>query len=459
MRSLHDLPEARPTARRFVSWWGLLGVTLLAVGLWALIRDLEGWNAVWYLPAWYGYLLLLDAVIHRLEGRSFLSHRRRELGAMMFWSVPFWLIFEAYNLVLGNWYYVFMLRSVLLHGILTVAAFATVLPACFFHAELIRALGGCQRLRWRPIPAGRGMRTLWLVMGTLSVALPLIWPRYAFPLVWGATFWLPDLANDKVGAPSLLRDLERGRGDRLVRLLLGGLWAGGVWELFNYWARCKWIYTVPGFEEWKLFEMPILGFLGFPVLAVAAFSFYAMVCHFLRGGRSWEAAEREWAAPPPRWVWAGAAAIAVLFSLAVFVTIRQQSVHSRRPLLVELRGIDATAASRLREAGIPTPERLFAAVEEQGVRRLAERLDLDPEALDRAHRHAALALHKGMGTQMASLLLATGITEVTDLAAVDAGVLFQRLLAVAEQAERPPPRLAQVRVWVRAARMSGTTRR
>ncbi|MCP4654891.1 MAG: DUF4332 domain-containing protein [bacterium] len=446
-------------ARLFSSRWAILGLALLAAGLWTLIRDLEGWNAAWYVPAWYGYLLLLDAVIHRLGGHGFLSQRRRELGAMMFWSVPFWMLFEAYNLVIENWYYVFVVHDELISAIFTALSFATVLPACFFHAELIRTLGWCRRLRWRPIPVGRGMRTLWLVMGVLSVALPLIWPRYAFPLVWGATLWLPDLVNYKVGAPSFLRDLERGRGGRLVRLLLGGLGAGVVWELFNYWARCKWIYTVPGFEEWKLFEMPILGFLGFPVLAVAAVSFYAMVCHFLRGGRSWEAPDREPAASPSRRVLAAAGAIAIVFSLTVFLVVREQPTHSRRPLLAELRGIDTTAAGRLREAGIPTPERLSAAVEAQGVIGLAERVDLDPEELERAHRHAALALHKGMGTQMASLLAAAGITGVADLGEVDSGVLFQRLRALAERAGRPPPRLAQVRVWVRAARWSGTTRR
>lgn len=441
------------------SWWALLGLALLGAGLWTLIRDLEGWNTAWYVPAWYGYLLLLDTVIQRRGGQGFLNQRRRELGAMMFWSVPFWMLFEAYNLVLENWYYVFMVHNHLISAIITAVCFATVLPACFFHAELIRTLGWCRRLSWRPIPAGRGMRTLWLVMGTLSLALPLVWPRYAFPLVWGATLWLPDLVNYKVGAPSFLRDLEDGRGERLARLLLGGLWAGVVWELFNYWARCKWIYTVPGFEEWKLFEMPILGFLGFPVLAVAASGFYTTVCHFLRGGRSWEVPASETAPAPSRRLLAGAGAIAIVFSLTVFLAIRAQPDHSRRPLLAELRGIDATAIGRLRDAGVPTPERLFAAVKKQGIGSLAERVDLDPQRLERAYRHAAMALHKGMGTEMASLLEAAGITGVADLGGVDSGVLCDRLVALAAPTGQAPPRLAQVKVWVRAARWSRTTRR
>src|SRR5881409_3341029 len=90
---------------------GSVGSLILAAGFLALVNDVERWNAIWYVPAWYGYLLVLDACIFRLQGHSFLSHRRRELAAMLFWSVPFWFVFEAYNLVLKNWYYVFVLRT------------------------------------------------------------------------------------------------------------------------------------------------------------------------------------------------------------------------------------------------------------------------------------------------------------------------------------------------------------
>jgi hypothetical protein len=51
-------------------------------------------------------------------------------------------------------------------------------------------------------------------------------------------------------------------------MLLAGGMAGGFWAFFNFWVRAKWIYTVPLFDEWKLFEMPLLGFLGFPAFAL-----------------------------------------------------------------------------------------------------------------------------------------------------------------------------------------------
>src|SRR6185436_11708475 len=42
--------DARRTAR---PWWSLAAVPLFAIGLWTLIADVPGWNAVWYLFAWY----------------------------------------------------------------------------------------------------------------------------------------------------------------------------------------------------------------------------------------------------------------------------------------------------------------------------------------------------------------------------------------------------------------------
>lgn len=453
------LVKTAASSRPRFPWWVIPGLAVLAAGLWALLRDVPFWNVVWYVPAWYGYLLVLDGAIYSVRGRSFASHRRRELGAMMFWSLPFWFLFEAYNLRIENWYYVFVTRSLPVQIAFTVLAFATVLPACFIHAEALKALGVCRDLRWRPLSIGSGMRTLWLVLGAASVAAPLIWPRYAFPLVWGATLWIPDFLNHKAGAPSFLGDLEEGRGARLVRLLLGGLWAGLIWELFNYWARCKWVYTVPGFEEWKVFEMPVLGFLGFPVLAVAAFSFYSSVCRFVRGGRTWETEDE--AQPPlsPRWSWALAAFAATAFSAAVHAAVLSQSHHPYRPLLEDLEGIDETAVGRLRSAGLETPEQLYARAARDGTERLAERLELEAEALATAHRHAALSIHKGMGTEMARLLLAAGVEDVGALASKDPAVLTERLAELASRSGLPAPRPAVVKVWVRAARWNGEPRR
>jgi hypothetical protein len=65
-----------------------------------------------------------------------------------------------------------------------------------------------------------------------------------------------------------------GRHDRLVNLSLAGLICGFVWESWNYWARSKWIYTVPILPDLKIFEMPVPGYLGFPAFAFECFTMY-----------------------------------------------------------------------------------------------------------------------------------------------------------------------------------------
>jgi hypothetical protein len=60
-------------------------------------------------------------------------------------------------------------------------------------------------------------------------------------------------------------------------MLLAGAFCGFLWELWNFRAGAKWIYTVPHLGFLKVFEMPLLGFLGFPPFALEC---YAMTAGF-----------------------------------------------------------------------------------------------------------------------------------------------------------------------------------
>ncbi len=454
--------------KRRVPWWGALGVAVIAVGVVILQRDVEGWNTAWFLFAWMGTLLCFDAAIAFFGGGcSFLATRRRELLAMLFWSVPFWCLFEAFNLVLDNWHYVFLPRSEQAQALFAFAAFATVMPACFFPAELLRTLGVFERRRWPALRVGVGVQLFMVSSGLASIVLPLLWPRPFFWLIWFAALGLPAVINYRCGAPSLLRDLEQGRPARLLRLLLGGLCAGGLWEAFNFPARAKWVYTVPFFEDTKLFEMPLLGFVGFPLLALEAFAFYTMLCHFLRGGRSHEREDAEQAgvgaavlpgsAPHGAAVLPGSAgqylamALIVAFSIATHFVTLGPAVLALRPLLSEIRGVDAASAGRLRRQGIPTPERLCRAIGREGIESVAARSQIALPKLQLAQRHTRLALHKGMGSPAAAALLDAGIDQLSQLAEQSPEALHARLRQLMAG---PPPRPAQLKAWIRAARWS-----
>ena len=58
-----------------------------------------------------------------------------------------------------------------------------------------------------------------------------------------------------------------------IALIVASLICGFLWEFWNYWAVTKWTYTIPFLGFLKIFEMPILGYLGYPLFA---WSLYAM---------------------------------------------------------------------------------------------------------------------------------------------------------------------------------------
>ncbi len=45
-------------------------------------------------------------------------------------------------------------------------------------------------------------------------------------------------------------------------------------EFWNYWAEAKWLYIFPILEDWRVFEMPLAGFIGFPPFAIEIFVLY-----------------------------------------------------------------------------------------------------------------------------------------------------------------------------------------
>lgn len=445
----------------------LLAALLLGVGLVALVRDVPGLNTAWFLFAWVAALLLLDAGISRAGGASFLGPRRRELLALLLASVPYWCLFEAWNLLGHNWFYVFVPATPIGQAALAGAAFATVLPACFLPAELLRAHGVFEGVRWAPLRLTPLTRGGIAAFGVACVVLPLVAPRLAYPLVWGATLGLPALANHHLtrtggpreGGASLLRDLEAGRPARFLRLLAGGLIAGGLWEGLNFWARTKWIYTVPGLEETKLFEMPLLGFLGFPALSVQAFCAWTLWCNVARGGRSYEESDalnaRRRAGRAGRY--AQMAAVVVFSGLCSLLTL-EGATASRRPLLSDL----GPLAPALEGAGISSPERLESEARTHGLAALTTRTGLPAGPLADAVAFAGLALHKGLGSQNARRLQRCGVSEVGDLGESSPGGLLDCLHRVSESEPpcdaalcAPTPTGPQVRVWIHAAPEAG----
>src|SRR5713101_8644632 len=231
----------------------------------------------------------MDAVVFRLTGRSYLTTDRVEGVLVALTSVAAWWLFEWYNAppfwrggadAVGLWWrYHGMEPNLFLRRVGYDWAFATIFPALFLTAAALRATV-FKRARvgpWRPSP--RAFR-LAVVTGAVSVTLPLaVVSAWLVPLVWVGWALLLEPLNCRRGRSSWLADIATGDASRLLALLASGAICGVLWELWNYWAAARWTYAVPYLGGIKIFEMPVLGYLGFSPFALESYAMY----HWLRG--------------------------------------------------------------------------------------------------------------------------------------------------------------------------------
>jgi len=244
-----------------------------AIGLWGIITGQQTILLYLYFFAWYPYILFLDGLLGRLRGRSWLGSRPRPLLQMFFWSTTVWLVFEAINLFLKNWGYIAVTPIWWIRWGGYALAFATVLPGVLLTAEVIEALGAFHGVKGRGFNPG-SWQPVSLLVGVAFLVLPLVFPGYAFPLVWGAFFFLLDPFCDLLGAPALISRFAAGERREHLCLMAAGLVCGLWWEAWNYAAVTKWVYTLPVLNCWKVFEMPLPGYLGFPPFALEAAVMY-----------------------------------------------------------------------------------------------------------------------------------------------------------------------------------------
>jgi len=277
--------------RRPLPWDGWCALAALAAAQWAMFRKIEP-VATFFTPiAWTCWIFLVDAALRAMAGpgsepapaagstRStslWVGLPPREKWLMAALSIPLWVIFEIYNLRLVNWTYVGLPENLAARYFGYAWSFATITPGIFATADLIQAFGWFAPAQQRTIKL-RTLDTLTMA-GAVLLVLPVVLPpeigAYLFALVWVGFVLLLDPVNCRLRLPSLIGDCVAGRPARLWSLLISGFVCGWLWEFWNYWSPAKWLYIFPMFQQWKIFEMPAPGFLGFPPFALECFTMY-----------------------------------------------------------------------------------------------------------------------------------------------------------------------------------------
>ncbi|MDE3169739.1 MAG: hypothetical protein KGL75_06320 [Acidobacteriota bacterium] len=266
----------RSRRHRLYPLYGWMGIASLVCAEVLMFRGVDP-VATYFTPiAWTAYILVADAAVLAISGRSRLNDAPLVLGRIALLSIPLWLIFEAYNLRLHNWTYVGVPRewpsALLGYG----WSFATIFPAIFETSDLIQAI--LPPLPGRPWRISRNGEIVLVAIGAACLIVPVALPphtgAYLFGIVWIGFFLLLDPLNHWLHLPSFIGDFSEGFRRRACGFFLAGWVCGWLWEFWNYWAAAKWRYTFPLMQREKIFEMPVVGFLGFLPFALECFCMY-----------------------------------------------------------------------------------------------------------------------------------------------------------------------------------------
>src|SRR5437763_11376613 len=147
-RAAHDTTtvETRSTSAR-LPVYAYIGLAIM-VAAEALLFGGNRFVGRWFTPiVWTGYILFVDALVHKLKGRSLLTTERLELLVIVVVSIAGWWLFEFYNaprfwnsdLELW-WHYHNLEPNLMLRRAGYDWAFATIFPPLLMTSELFGLL-------------------------------------------------------------------------------------------------------------------------------------------------------------------------------------------------------------------------------------------------------------------------------------------------------------------------------
>jgi hypothetical protein len=266
--------------RRLVALQLAAGLAILGFGWGTSLAGVEPVRGYWFDFVWAGYILAGDAVVWRRAGRSLLHGGGWRVVALFALSAPLWWAFEIANWRLENWKYVgTSIYGGQAHVVLKTLSFVFVLPALATSRDLLRSF-----VRFPHPPAVRlpsWTATVLAVAGLVCLPLLYRFPDQTYPLVWVAPLLVLDGVADLQGRLNVFALVREGRAGPVLLVAAAGLGTGILWELWNWGAVPHWDYRIPYLGFLPMFEMPVVGYLGYPPFALVADAFVRTVT----GGR------------------------------------------------------------------------------------------------------------------------------------------------------------------------------
>ncbi len=274
---------SRPRARARFPAHGWLGLLLIAV-FWPLNWGLEGLRTHWgFFPLWLGYCLTVDGLNDFRTGTSLLRRSWRAYIGLFLISAPIWWSFELVNWRTQNWLYLGReYFSDVEYLVLSSLSFSTVVPAVFGTAELFASTRFIRRLKAGPrLRSDLKTSRLLYAIGVAMFLLMMAWPRLFFPFIWTFMVFVLEPINAWLGNRTMLSWTDKGDWRPIAALWMGVLVCGFFWEMWNFFSYPKWVYSVPFFQFWHIFEMPFLGYFGYLPFAAELVAVFHLVMGLL----------------------------------------------------------------------------------------------------------------------------------------------------------------------------------
>ncbi|HUX92668.1 MAG TPA: hypothetical protein VMV36_02595 [Ignavibacteriaceae bacterium] len=252
----------------------------LVILFWTLNWSLLGLRTQWaFFPLWFGFILLVDALVYSAKGSSILSRNRNNFIELFIISIPVWWLFEALNYFTQNWYYEGrQYFSDFQFVLLASLCFSTVMPAVFESAELVATFDWLNKIKIsKQIKLDKKYSYSLLILGLVMLFLIILLPHYFYFLIWVSLYLIIEPVNLLLGNKNLFNYLSAGNWKPLLSLIIGVLICAFFWEMWNYFSYPKWVYFLPGVNIIHIFEMPILGYLGYFPFSLELFAIYNLI--------------------------------------------------------------------------------------------------------------------------------------------------------------------------------------
>jgi hypothetical protein len=297
-------PPPKPqTPKVKFPFWFWLGLVMWGVPIALLWSGAEGPKLLLYysdLPIFWGFTFILDGIVYKLRGgSSIINDNPKEMIGIGSASVSGWMLFELLNFFIKmNWYY--PLGNQIHDNYFLMYALvgsSGLLPMAFEWYDLLRTF---PKIKHRFDGGKKIVIPAWSSWVLLAVSLVGMFFMGLYPeqLFWSLWVWpllILSIVVAKMKIYSPFTPVKDGNWSPLLLFALAYLLQGVAMEGWNYFSGTHsngeviktlspayWVYNVPYVHRYRIFEMPLLGYVGYLPFSVYCW-IYWIVYAYLQG--------------------------------------------------------------------------------------------------------------------------------------------------------------------------------